>query len=31
MPKLTHTVEYGEGKNKKSHTFQGIADFFSFA
>lgn len=31
MPKLEHTIEYGEEKNKKSHTFSGIADFFSFA
>jgi len=31
MPKLEHTVHYGTGEIKKSHTFTGIADFFSFA
>jgi len=31
MPKLEHTVEYGTDKIKKSHTFTGIADFFTFA
>ena len=31
MPKLEHTVEYEVGKKKKTHTFTGIQDFFSFA
>jgi len=29
MPMLRHTIEYG--KEKKKHTFVGMADFFSFA
>jgi len=31
MPKLEHTIEYEIGKKKKSHTFSGIQDFFSYA
>ena len=31
MPKLSHTIEYTIGKKKMKHTFQGIADFFSYA
>ena len=31
MPKLEHTIEYEVGKKKKTHTFSGIQDFFSFA
>ena len=31
MPKLSHTIEYTIGKKNKNYTFQGIADFFSFA
>jgi hypothetical protein len=31
MPKLEHTVEYEVKGEKKTHTFSGISDFFSFA
>lgn len=31
MPKLSHTVEYEVKGEKKSHTFEGIADFFTLA
>jgi len=31
MPKLEHTIEYEVGKEKKTHTFSGVQDFFSFA
>jgi hypothetical protein len=31
MPKLEHTIEYEIDNVKKSHTFSGIADFFTFA
>jgi hypothetical protein len=31
MPKLEHKVEYEVGTEKKSHTFSGIADFFTYA
>ena len=31
IPKLQHTVEYKVGKEKKSRTFTGLADFFQSA
>jgi len=31
MPKLSHTVDYEIKGKKKQHTFEGIADFFTYA
>ena len=31
MPKLSHTIDYEIKGKKKQHTFEGIADFFTYA